>query len=90
MDTKSNVAEKVIKREKVGKYIYEQGESGKWRCPVCGHFSLNEPDDWDYCPICDSLNSHVYVTGHSRIGEKMNFDEAKKAWQERNPSSTNV
>lgn len=81
MAQNSNQAgEKVIKKERIGKFEFEQGESGKWKCPVCGNFVFDEPSDWDYCPICDALNAHVYFSGTTKLGQKMNFDEARKAW----------
>lgn len=62
-------------------WVYEQGENGKWRCPCCERFVLKYPDMYDYCPVCGMINSEVMLEGGLRIGQKMTFEEAKRAWE---------
>lgn len=76
--------EKIIARETYisSGWTYEQGESGKWKCPLCGYFSFDEPDDFDYCPICNFVNTQFMLkSGDIRLGHKMTYNEAKEAWK---------
>ena len=76
--------ERIIDRMKFNNgYVYEKGESGKWRCPVCDQFTLDEPSDWDYCPVCDALNFSGLAGGRGRFWNNMNLEEARADWKAR-------
>ena len=31
---------------------YPKGQSGKFQCPCCAHFTLDEVGGYDICPVC--------------------------------------
>lgn len=74
--------EKTVKKEQIydNGFIYEQGESGKWKCPVCGNYCLNKPDTWGYCPICDAPNNDPFFCGIT-TETKVSFKEAQRQWR---------
>jgi hypothetical protein len=32
--------------------IYEKGRNGKFQCPCCYHFTLDQVASYDICPVC--------------------------------------
>ncbi len=32
--------------------VYPKAKNGKFRCPVCMHFTLDEVAAYDICPVC--------------------------------------
>ena len=66
-------------------YTYEQNEEGKWKCPCCGNFCLEEPDDEYACPVCGMLNTRLNLDGKVPWGQKMSLNEARAAWARGDP-----
>jgi len=32
--------------------VYPKGQNGKFQCPCCGYFTLDEVGAYDICPVC--------------------------------------
>lgn len=32
--------------------VYPKGKNGKFQCPCCQHFTLDEVGSYDICPVC--------------------------------------
>ena len=77
-----------VKRDSIyeGGYEYEFNEDGMVKCPVCGEFTFEEPDDCTKCSNCGWYNEEHLVTIPGCTGSlHMDFEEAKKAYAEERP-----
>ena len=64
-------------------YEHEINDEGMVRCPVCGEFTFDEPNDNTYCENCEWFNFEFLITIPGFTGPlKMTFEEAKKAYAE--------
>lgn len=71
-------------RKKRYKHIIR--EDGMVKCPVCGEYSFDEPDDDTYCDNCGWFNSDLMLNVEGFTGPlNMTFEEAKKAYEEGRP-----
>ena len=67
-------------------YDYDIREDGMVRCPVCGEYTFDEPDDYTYCDNCGWFNSDSMLNIDGFSGPLyMTFEEAQKAYAEGRP-----
>ena len=74
-----------FRKEKIREngYEYEFDENDKVKCPVCGKFTFDEPNDFTYCENCGWFNFELLLVVPTCSGPLyMTFDEAKKAYAE--------
>ena len=64
-------------------YTHDIREDGMVKCPVCGEYTFDEPDDYTYCENCGWFNSDFLLNIDGVSGPlNMTFEEAKKAYAE--------
>ncbi len=59
---------------------FHQGESGRWKCPVCGHFVFDHPVDFSHCPVCDAPNDAVWYNNIPAL-TPVTLVEAQRQWE---------
>lgn len=65
------------------RYVHDIREDSMVRCPVCGEYTFDEPDDDTYCENCGWFNSDLMLNVKGFTGPLyMTFEEAKTAYAE--------
>ena len=39
---------------------YQKGKNGKFKCPCCSWFTLNEQHSYDICPVCFWEDEYIF------------------------------
>ena len=57
------------------------------KCPVCGKYEFERPDDFETCPICKWQDDGVQTDDPDFAGgaNDMSLNEYKKAWKAGKP-----
>ena len=64
---------------------HHQNKYGKYQCPCCEHYTLDEPDNtFQICPVCFWENDGVQLNDPDYEGgaNKMSLNQARKNFKE--------